>query len=68
LFSIKREWTIPSTILFATECPVIEKNFAYALAQAKESGARLILLHLSNDTAQTPKLAARAHGTATHPS
>lgn len=43
---IKPEWSKPSTILFATEYPVNEKNFTFALAQAKESGAHLIILHV----------------------
>lgn len=41
----KPGWSKPSTILFATEIPVNEKAFAYALAQASEFGADLILFH-----------------------
>jgi len=42
---IKPGWSIPSTILFASEIPVNEKAFAFALAQAAEFGANLILFH-----------------------
>ncbi len=38
-------WSKPSTILFASEVPANEKAFAYALAQASEFGADLILFH-----------------------
>lgn len=39
-------WTKPETILFATEIPVNEKAFGFALAQAAEFNATLILLHV----------------------
>jgi nucleotide-binding universal stress UspA family protein len=42
---IKPGWSKPSTILFAAEIPANEKAFAFALAQAAEFGAKLILLH-----------------------
>ena len=42
---IKPGWSKPSTILFASEIPANEKAFAFALAQAKEFGADLILFH-----------------------
>jgi nucleotide-binding universal stress UspA family protein len=42
---IKPGWSKPSTILFATETPANEKAFAFALAQAAESGASLIVFH-----------------------
>jgi len=42
---IKPGWSKPSTILFATETPSNEKAFAFALAQAAEYGAGLILFH-----------------------
>jgi nucleotide-binding universal stress UspA family protein len=42
---IKPGWSKPSTILFATEVPVSEKSFAFALAQATEFGTDLILFH-----------------------
>jgi len=43
---MKPGWSKPSTILFATEIPANEKAFAYALAQASEFGADLILFHV----------------------
>jgi len=42
---IKPGWSKPSTILFASEIPANEKAFAFALAQASEFGADLILFH-----------------------
>jgi nucleotide-binding universal stress UspA family protein len=42
---LKPGWTKPSTILFATEIPPNEKAFSFALAQAREFGSDLILLH-----------------------
>ncbi len=42
---IKSGWSKPSTILFASESPANEKAFAFALAQASEFGADLILFH-----------------------
>jgi nucleotide-binding universal stress UspA family protein len=42
----KPGWSKPSTILFASEIPVNEKAFSYALAQAGEFGADLILFHV----------------------
>jgi nucleotide-binding universal stress UspA family protein len=41
----KPGWSKPSTILFASEIPANEKAFAFALAQATEFGADLILFH-----------------------
>ncbi len=38
-------WSKPSTILFASEIPANEKALRFALAQARESGANLILFH-----------------------
>jgi len=43
--ALKPEWSTPTTILFATEVPANEKAFSYALAQATEFGADLILFH-----------------------
>jgi nucleotide-binding universal stress UspA family protein len=43
--TIKPGWSKPSTILFASEIPANEKAFAFALAQASEFGADLILFH-----------------------
>ena len=42
---IKPGWSKPSTILFASEIPANEKAFHFALAQASEFGADLILFH-----------------------
>ena len=43
--AMKPGWSKPSTILFASEIPANEKAFSFALAQAKEFGADLILFH-----------------------
>lgn len=43
---MKPGWSKPSTILFASEFPTNQKAFAFALAQAKEFGADLILFHV----------------------
>jgi nucleotide-binding universal stress UspA family protein len=42
---LKPGWSKPTTILFASEIPANEKAFAFALAQASEFGADLILFH-----------------------
>jgi nucleotide-binding universal stress UspA family protein len=42
----KPGWSKPATILFASEIPANEKAFEFALAQAREFGAELILLHV----------------------
>jgi nucleotide-binding universal stress UspA family protein len=42
---MKPGWSKPSTILFASEIPANEKAFAFALAQAVEFRANLILFH-----------------------
>jgi nucleotide-binding universal stress UspA family protein len=42
---MKPGWSKPSTILFASEIPANQKAFAFALAQAREFGANLILFH-----------------------
>lgn len=42
---MKPGWSKPSTILFASEIPANQKAFAFAMAQAKEFGANLILFH-----------------------
>src|SRR5580658_4080038 len=43
--TIKPGWSKPSTILFAAEFPTNQKAFNFALAQAAEFGADLILFH-----------------------
>ena len=42
----KPGWSKPSTVLFASEIPANEKAFSFALAEAKEFGADLILFHV----------------------
>ncbi len=43
--SLKPGWSKPSTILFASEIPANEKALRFAMAQAREFGANLILFH-----------------------
>jgi nucleotide-binding universal stress UspA family protein len=43
--AIKPGWSKPSTILFASEVPANERAFNFALAQALESAADLVLFH-----------------------
>lgn len=43
--SLKPGWSKPSTILFASEIPANEKALSFAVAQAREFGANLILFH-----------------------
>ena len=43
--ALKPDWSKPGTILFASEIPANEKAFSFALAQAVEFGADLILFH-----------------------
>jgi nucleotide-binding universal stress UspA family protein len=43
--ALKPGWSKPSTILLASEIPVNEKTLSFALAQAAEFGAKLILFH-----------------------
>ncbi|MGP8251799.1 MAG: universal stress protein [Terracidiphilus sp.] len=43
---LKPGWSKPSTILFASEIPANERAFSFALAQANEFGADLILFHV----------------------
>jgi nucleotide-binding universal stress UspA family protein len=43
--AFKPGWSKPSNLLFASELPTNDKAFAFALAQAKEFGAELILFH-----------------------
>jgi nucleotide-binding universal stress UspA family protein len=42
---LKPGWSKPSTLLFASEIPANEKAFSFALAQAREFDADLILFH-----------------------
>jgi len=43
--ALKPGWNKPSTILFASEIPANEKALNFAVAEAKEFGANLILFH-----------------------
>ena len=43
--AIKPGWSKPSTILFASEFPPSDKVFDFALAEAAEFGADLIIFH-----------------------
>lgn len=43
--TMKPGWSKPSTVLFASEVPANQKAFAFALAQAAEFDADLILFH-----------------------
>jgi nucleotide-binding universal stress UspA family protein len=43
--TLKPGWTKPSTILFASEIPANQKALSFAVAQAREFGANLILFH-----------------------
>jgi len=45
---IKPGWSKPSTILFASAIPANENSFSFALAQASEFGADLVLFHAYN--------------------
>lgn len=49
---LKPGWTKPSTILYASEYPPNQAAFSYALGQALEVGAHLIVLHVIAD--ETP--------------
>ncbi len=42
---LKPGWSKPTTVLFASEIPANERAFSFALAQATEFGADLILFH-----------------------
>jgi nucleotide-binding universal stress UspA family protein len=46
MMTLKRGWSKPSSILFATELPANERAFAFALAEAMEGRADLILFHV----------------------
>ena len=54
--AIKPGWSRPAAILFASEIPVNEKAFGFALAEAAEFGSELILFHAyESPGAPTPK-------------
>lgn len=46
MMTLKRGWSKPSSILFATELPANERAFAFALTEAMEGRADLILFHV----------------------
>jgi nucleotide-binding universal stress UspA family protein len=52
-FALKPGWSKPSNLLFASEIPVNENAFSFALAQAAEFGARLIVFHAYDTVAVT---------------
>lgn len=62
MMTLKRGWSKPSSILFATELPANERAFALALAEAMESRADLILFHVCPQEAASAagNLAARS--------
>ena len=62
MVTLKREWSKPSTILYASELPANEKNFTFALAQAKESGANLVVLHVRNELTKPPSDSGKSRG------
>jgi nucleotide-binding universal stress UspA family protein len=43
--ALKPGWSKPSTVLFASEIPANQKALSFAVAQAREFGANLILFH-----------------------
>ncbi|HUX43494.1 MAG TPA: universal stress protein [Terracidiphilus sp.] len=45
VMQIKQGWTKPSTVLFASEIPTNEAAARFALAEARQFGATLILFH-----------------------
>ena len=51
---IKLGWSKPSTILLASEFPANEKAFSFALAEASEFGAELIVFHSCESPNTTP--------------
>lgn len=48
--ALKPGWSKPCTILFASECPPNEKIFGFALAQAAEFHAHLIIFHVYDNS------------------
>ena len=54
--AIKPGWSKPATILFASEIPVNEKAFGYAVAEAAKFAADLILFHVYDSPDVTPFL------------
>jgi nucleotide-binding universal stress UspA family protein len=52
--TVKPGWSRPAAILFASEIPVNEKAFGFALTEAAEFGAELILFHAYDTPAFPP--------------
>jgi hypothetical protein len=46
-----RRWTCPATILVATDLSDLDHLMPFALEQASETGARLLLLHVLSSSA-----------------
>jgi nucleotide-binding universal stress UspA family protein len=59
---IKPGWSKPSTILFTSEFPANEKAFTFALAQATEFGAELIVFHVCDKIEPSKTPSATSHG------
>ncbi len=51
---LRPEWSKPGVILFAAEVPANEEAFSYALAQAIENRAKLVLFHACETLAFDP--------------
>jgi nucleotide-binding universal stress UspA family protein len=51
---IKPGWSKPSSILFTSEFPANEKAFTFALSQATEFSAELIIFHVCDKVLQPP--------------
>lgn len=56
---VKTGWSKPSTILFATEYPPNQSAFSYALAQALETEAQLVIFHVYANEGASPSGAAQ---------
>ncbi len=58
---IKPGWSKPSTVLFATEFPANENAFSFALAQAMESAAKLVIFHVYKGASASTSAASVIH-------
>jgi nucleotide-binding universal stress UspA family protein len=61
--AINPGWSKPATILFASEIPVNEKAFSFAVVEAVEFGADLVLFHVfdSPETVASPRSRSSHH-------
>jgi nucleotide-binding universal stress UspA family protein len=59
--AIKPGWSKPATILFATEFPANENAFSFALAQAIESAANLVVFHVYEGAGATNYATSASH-------